>query len=146
MSIELENNPDKKVLKICHNLQCGYKSYQSISRCPKCRRPMWTTNEFRLLMSLLIPLGGFVVAVGLGLIIALERNSGAWTSGKAAFYFIYGIAGVLTAMGLSVISFGLWCVIFGKASKGLFKIMTFGFMALLLIVGFGKLILTILSD
>ena len=150
--IESENNPVQPLnkLKICNNFRCRYKTYQPVAKCPKCRRPIWTMNEFRLLMSLLIPLGGIFVLIGFGVIVSMEYSiisgKSRWTGSEASLYFVYALLGAIAALGFSIMSFGLSCVIFGRANKGLFKIMMFGFIGLLLIVGFGKLILTVLSD
>jgi hypothetical protein len=140
---------NKKKLKICNNFDCGYKTYEHVSRCPKCGRPIWTINESRMLMSILIPLGGIFVLTGFGVIVSMEygisSGTSRWKGSEASLYFVYALLGAVAAFGLSVASFGLWVVIFGRPSKVLFKIMVSIFMGLLVLVGFGKLILVLLD-
>lgn len=134
--------------KICHNLNCGFQTHEPLRRCPKCGRPVWTTSEFRLISSGLIFCGLFLSVIGGGLIFLLVRvvSNGTFKGGEAAAIFIFGIFGVILSFGLSVLAAGLWQVIFGRANRRLIYILLTTLLVLMLIVGFGRLILVLLSE
>jgi lysylphosphatidylglycerol synthetase-like protein (DUF2156 family) len=140
--------------KICHNLDCSFQTHEPLSRCPKCGRPIWTTNEFRVISSVLIFCGLFLSIVGGGLIFifaGVVSNTDAsrgttFKGGEAMAIFIFGIFGVILSFGLSVLAAGLWQVIFGRANRRLIYILLTILLVLMLIVGFGQLILVLLSE
>ena len=137
--------------KICHNLNCSFQTREPLHSCPKCGRPIWTTNEFRLISSLLIPCGLFFIILGGGLIYFLapiDNNSSGtrFTGSEAQKIFILGIFGVILAFGLSVLVAGLWQVIFGRPNRHLIYVLLTSFIVVLTIVGVGRLILELLAS
>lgn len=137
--------------KICHNPNCGFQTREALRDCPKCGRPIWTTNQFRLISSLLIFCGLFFILLGSGLLYALApidgNSSGTrFTGSEGQKMFILGIFAVMIAFGLSVLAAGLWQVVFGRANGRLIYIMFTALMIGLVIVGFGRLILTLLAN
>ena len=145
VSPQAEINPPRYLSapKICHNLNCNFQTHEPLSKCPKCRRPIWTTNEFRLISLPIIFCGFFLSGIGGGLLyFAAPQIIGS----MAAKIFITGIFGVILAFGLCILAIGLWQVLFGIANRRLIFI----FLALLLlgmlIIGFGRLILILLSE
>lgn len=132
--------------KICHNPNCSFQTHEPLHHCPKCGRPIWTTNQFRAISAVLIFCGLFFIVFGGGLIYALapiDNNSSRtrFTGSEARKIFILGIIGVILAFGLSVLAAGLWQVIFGRANRRLIYILLSFLLVLLTIVGVGRLIL-----
>lgn len=137
--------------RICHNPNCSFQTHEPIHKCLKCGRPIWTTNQFRLISSLLIFCGLFFILLGGGLIYAvasIDNNSSGtrFTGSEAQKIFILGIFGVMIAIGLSVLAAGLWQVIFGRANRRLIYILLTLFMVGLAIVGVGRFILVLLEN
>ena len=136
--------------KICHNPNCSFQTHEPLSKCRKCGRPIWTTNQFRLISSLLIFCGLFFITLGGGLIYAVARidnNSSRtrFTGSEAQKIFILGIFGVMVAVGLSILAAGLWQVIAGRANRRLIYVLLTLFMVGLAIVGVGRLVLVLLE-
>jgi len=136
--------------KICHNLNCGFQTHEPLSKCPKCRRPIWTTNEFRLISSLIVLCGFFFLGVGGGLGYIAYRNyapGGRLPEGyELGVVVLTAIAGFLLLFGLVVIAAGAWQVLFGRANRRLIFILLMFLLVMLLIIGFGRLILILLSE
>ena len=140
MSIESENNPDNKELRICRNSDCGYQTFQSISSCPKCRRLMLSANEFRIVSSLFVPIGGLILLGGFGLIISLILGKSPWSGSQSVLTFLYLIFGAISALGLSLTSWGLWGAIYGKSNDLLLLLTLLLFIGILLMGGIGRLL------
>ena len=136
--------------KICHNPHCSFQTHEPMSKCPKCGRPIWSTNEFRLIMSLLLPLGFIFLMAGGGFGFAAYRNyTGAFETinNKQSFVFILSFLSLFfSSFGLAVMAAGAWAVIFGRANWRLVKIVLSFMIGLLLIAGFGRLVLYFLLD
>lgn len=139
MSNELENNPNQKELRICRNSDCGYQTFESIWTCPKCRRVVLSANEFRILSSLFIPVGGVILLGGIGLIISLILRKSS-TGGQSVLIFLYLIFGAISALGLSLTSWGLWGAIYGKSNNLLLLLVLLLFIGILLMGGIGRLV------
>jgi len=144
-------NPVKHLTapKICHNMNCGFQTHEPLTKCPKCKRPMWTTNEFRVISSLLVVCGLLFLLIGGGLGYIAYRNY-AYTENitekhQTGIYFLSAISIFLTAFGLTVITAGGWQVIFGRANKRLIVITITFLIVFFLIVGSGRLILSLLG-
>ena len=140
MSIELDNNPDKKELRICRNSECGYQTFESISTCPKCRRLMLSATGFRIVSSLFIPFGGLILLGGIGLIISLILGKSSWSGSQSVVTSLYLIFGAISALGLSLTSWGLWGAIYGKSNDFLLLLTLLSFVGILLMAGVGRLI------
>lgn len=147
-----QNQPDSvaasRMLKICHNPYCGFKTLEAISKCPKCGRPVWTTSQFRVLSSFLIFLGGILLAAGVGLIILVASKVSGTNrdGGESLLIFLYLLFGLIAAFGLSVMATGVWQVLFGSANLKLIGILLSLLVGLLLIVGFGRLIMVVIEN
>lgn len=135
---------------ICHNPHCGFQTFEPMSRCPHCQRPMWTTNAFRLIMSFLLPLGLAFLLVGGGLGFATYRTYIGAAEGiknEETFVIIMSfLALFFSSFGLAVMAAGAWAVIFGKANWTIIKAVLGFMMGMLLIAGFGQLVLYLLLD
>lgn len=144
--IESEHKPvqplNKKELRICRNSECGYQTFELIWTCPKCRRVVLSANEFRIISSLFIPVGGVILLGGIGLIISLILRNSPSTGGQSVLILLYLIFGAISAFGLSLTSWGLWGAIYGKSNNLLLLLVLLFFIGILLMGGFGKLILT----
>ena len=136
--------------KICHNLRCGFQTHEPLSKCPKCRRPMWTANEFRLISSLLVFCGFIFLGIGGGLGYIAYRNyapGGRLSEGyEVGVVFLTAIAGFLLLIGLVIIAAGAWQALFGRANRRLIFILLMLLLVMLLIIGFGRLILMLFSE
>lgn len=136
--------------KICHNPDCSFQTQEPLHRCPNCGRPIWTTNQFRLISFVLIICGLFMMILGGGLFYFLapidKQSYGTrFTGSEAQKIFILGIFVAIFAFGAFVLVAGLWQVIFGRASRRLIYILLTTFVVVLAIVGVGRLILTLLE-
>lgn len=136
--------------KICHNPHCSFQTHELMSKCPKCGRPIWTTNEFRLIMSSLLLLGFILLLAGVGFgIVAYRTYNGtvATVKNEESLAIIMSFLALFFSMfGLSVMAAGAWAVIFGRANWRLVKIVLSFMVGLLLIAGFGRLVLYLLLD
>ena len=136
--------------KICHNPNCDFQTHEPLHRCPKCGRPIWTTNQFRLISSLIVLCGFFFLGVGGGLGYIAYRNyapGGRLPEGyELGVVVLTAIAGFILLFGLVVIAVGAWQVLFGRANRRLIYILLIFLLVMLLIIGFGRLILTLLSE
>lgn len=137
--------------KICHNPNCSFQTHEPLHKCPKCGRPIWTTNQFRLISSLLIFCGLLLMMIGGGLFFAAapidNHSSGTrFTGSEEQKIFILGIFVAIFAFGSSVLIAGLWQVIFGRANRRLIYILLTSFIVVLAIVGAGRLILVFLEN
>lgn len=132
--------------RICHNPNCSFQTHEPIHKCLKCGRPIWTSNQFRLISSVLIFCGLFFIILGGGLIYAVAQVDNNSSKGsEAQKLFILGIFGVMVAIGLSVLAAGLWQVVFARANRRLIYILLTLFMVGLAIVGVGRLVLVVLE-
>ncbi|HEX8247581.1 MAG TPA: hypothetical protein VF599_05310 [Pyrinomonadaceae bacterium] len=151
-SPEAETNSPRYLTapKICHNPNCSFQTHEPLSRCPKCRRPIWTTNEFRLISSIIVFCGFFLLSIGGGLGYIAYRNyapGGRLPEGyEAGVVVLTAIAGFISLFGSVIIAVGAWQVLFGKANRRLIFIFLMFLLAMLLIIGFGRLILLLLSE
>ena len=153
LSPQAESNSPRYLpaLKICHNPDCSLQTREPLHRCPNCGRPIWTTNQFRLISSVLIICGLFLMMLGGGLFYFLapidKHSSGTrFTGSDEQKIFILGIFVAIFAFGTSVLVAGLWQVIFGRASRRLIYVLLTSFMVVLAIAGVGRLILTLLEQ
>src|SRR5687767_12339540 len=66
---QIVNSPVRRLTEpvICHNPYCGFQTFEPMTHCLHCERPMLTTTNFRMLMSLLLVLGFVLLLVGGGL-------------------------------------------------------------------------------
>lgn len=155
-SLHAETNSPRYLTapKICHNPNCGFQTHEPLHRCPKCGRPMWTANEFRLISGVLVFCGLFLSALGGGLIIVFansilnsgESGASQFKGSEATLIFIFGIFGVILAFGLSALTAGVWQVIFGRANARLIYILLTLMLALLLIIWFGRFVVSLLES
>ena len=141
--------------KVCHNPYCLFESHERIYKCPKCGRPMWTPNEFRILSSLLIPCGLFLMLVGGGLIVlsTVKATNDAnkvpqYSDSRvptAVLYFCYVLFGVILSAGMSVLAAGVWQVLTARASRWLINLLVGLIVTMFAIAFVGKSILTLLG-
>lgn len=111
---------------------------------------MLTTVEFRLASSALIFCGLFLFIIGGGLGYIAYRNY-AYTENitekhELGIYILSAISIFLASLGTSIIAAGAWQVIFGKANLRLIYIMLGFIFIFFIIIGFGKLVITLLTE
>jgi len=134
-------------IKICHNPNCGYQTDESLAQCPKCSRPLLTAFQFRLVSSVLIFCGLLLTAGAVALIMLVASYEISEVKGGAATVtFIYGLLGLILALGLSVLAAGSWQVIFGRANARLVYILLTVLLLLLVIVGVGRSVLSLFAS
>lgn len=105
--------------RICHNPACGYETLEQLSTCPKCRRWMMPKSSFRHLGGLLSVLGAILLFGGAALMWLVFSNLGRVKGGTAGQIFVVGVTSLVPAMGLAIVSMGLWQYIFGRANTRL---------------------------
>lgn len=135
---------------ICHNPHCGFQTFDPMTRCPHCKRPMWTTTNFRMVMSVLVVLGFILLIAGVGFgYVAFKTYVGGFESAEneqALFIIMSFLSIFFSSFGVAVMAAGAWAVIFGKANWRIIKVVL-GFLAgMLLIAAFGRVVLYILLD
>lgn len=108
--------------------KCGYEGHTDLHQCPNCRQRLRSAGEIRGLGVVLVLIGGFLVAVGGGLFVFLgfiftqagQPGSGVKMPDKAdgvIFLLIFGIFGLLIALGLTAMTAGAWQIFFGRRNK-----------------------------
>lgn len=146
------NSPVRRLTEpvICHNPHCGFQTFEPMTRCPHCQRPMLTTTNFCMLMSLLLVLGFVLLLIGGGLgVIAYRTYTGVIEGVKdkqTVFMIMAFLLVFVFSFGLAVMAAGTWAVIFGKANWRIIQVVLGFMMGLLLIAGFGRLVLYLLLD
>lgn len=149
---ETGNNPVRHLTapKICNNPHCSFQTHEPMSRCPKCGRPIWTTNEFRAISSVLIFCGFLLLLLGGGLGYIFFRNydfgGGMSEDNETGMFILAAVSGFIISFGLAVLVAGAWQVIFGRANWRIIKIILGFMIGMLLIAGFGRLVLYLLLD
>ncbi len=124
--------------RTCHNYWCNYKTNQPLSHCPECGRPLLNTQTYRLLGLALAFIGGLLAIAGASLLIfAAPRLVG----GMGVKLFVWGIFGFLLAIGLMIMTAGLWQVLFGKRSQSLMTIVIALLITIMLIAAIGQAVL-----
>lgn len=125
---DFDEQPLLSETRTCHNYWCNYETNQSLSRCPKCGRPLLTAQTYRLLGLALVVLGGILAIAGASLLILVAPKV---LGGIEVKLLIWGIFGFLLAVGLSIMMAGIWQAWFGKRSQSLVTIV----IALLITIG-----------
>ena len=125
--------------RICHNAFCSFETIEAIRRCPKCKRPVLTALEFRLLSLVLIPCGLFFVALGAGLIYIIanpfsDPDIPKLKGGSAVAILLYGFFGLFLVFGFAVVMAGLWQFITGKPGKRLVTVIVALLMTFLFVI------------
>ena len=146
------NDPNHNLTapRICHNPNCSFQTHEPLQTCPKCGRPIWTTNQFRLISSVLILCGALLMAMGGGLLYFVapigKHSSGTrFTGSEGQKLLILGIFFAIFAFGVSVLAAGLWQVVLGRASRSLITFLLTMFMVILAIAGVGRIALHLLE-
>lgn len=127
--------------RICHNPRCEYSTLESLTKCPKCGRPIWTTVQFRLISSVLIFCGLFFIVLGAGLVYLF--TFGPFEGGEALRLLFLAFSGLILSLGLSVAGAGLWQVIFGRANMAIIKTLLYLMCSFFAILIFGRVIIRI---
>lgn len=127
--------------RICHNPSCDYTTFEPLRKCPKCKRPIWTTVQFRLISSGLILCGLFFIALGGGLVYLF--TFGRFLGGETLRLILLAFSGIILALGLSVVAAGLWQVIFGRANMKIITTLLYLLCAFFALIGFGRLIISL---
>lgn len=136
--IESDVQPVLGETRTCHNYWCNYATSQPLSRCPQCGRPLLTTQTYRLLGFALVCLGGLLATAGALLLILAAPGI---VGGAGVKLFVWGIFGFLLAIGLTVLTAGVWQVLFGKRNQSLMTIVIALVIAIMLIAGIGQVVL-----
>jgi hypothetical protein len=124
--------------RTCHNYWCNFTTVEALTRCPKCGRPLLSVQVFRLLGLALVFIGGVLAAAGaLLLILVAPRLIG----GTGVKLLIWGLFGMLLAVGLSFMTAGVLQVIFGKRSQQLMTYVIVLLIALSLIAVIARAVL-----
>lgn len=105
--------------RICHNPACGYETLDQLSTCPKCKRWMMPNSSFRNLGVVLAALGAILLLGGSALVWLVLSNISRFKGGTALQLFVVGVTSLVPAMGLAIVSMGLWQYIFGRANTRL---------------------------
>lgn len=135
------SSPGRVEKRICHNPSCGYTTFEPLAKCPKCRRPIWTTVQFRLISSGLIFCGLFFIVLGAGLVYLF--TFGGFLGGEALRLLLLGSSGLILSLGLSVFAAGLWQVIFGRANMKIITTLLYLLCGFFAFIGFGRLIISL---
>ncbi|MGB7069104.1 MAG: hypothetical protein WBD22_06385 [Pyrinomonadaceae bacterium] len=150
--IKISNVSDQRHFtapKICHNLNCGFQTHEPLAKCPECRRPLWTASEFRVISSLIVCCGAFLLIVGVGLGYIAYRNlapGGRLPEGyETGVVMLSLIALFVSIFGMVIISVGMWQVLFGVANRRLIIVLLIFLFGLGVIIVLGRIILLLLS-
>src|ERR1041384_3984785 len=127
--------------RICHNPRCEYSTFESQTKCPKCGRPIWTTVQFRLISSVLILCGLFFIALGGGLVYLF--TIGPFQGGEALRLLLLAFSGLILSLGISIVTAGLWQVIFGRANMKIIKILLYLMCSFFAVIILGRVIIRI---
>lgn len=125
-------------VRTCHNYWCNYQTDQPLPRCPECGRPLLTAQTYKLLGVALLFIGGLLALVGALLLILAAPVKVAGTGAKV---FVWSVCGFLLAIGLTVMTAGLWQVLYGKRSQSLMTVVVVLVVAIMLIVAIGRSVL-----
>lgn len=111
---------------ICHNPNCGYRTYEKISKCPECGRPLLTDAVFRALGSLLVFLGIPFLAIGvmLGYVSLYATPS---RNRESMSVLMFCLSAAFLTLGTAVMASGAWQMIFGRANMHIIRVMLFIF-------------------
>lgn len=113
-------------VRVCRSIWCGYSTSEPHARCLRCGKSLLTTRQVRALGVVLVLLGGFLTALMAGIIVlvaALVHQSGRPGSGvrfdgnEVTLIAIFGVLGLVLALGLSFMAAGAWQIIAGRRSK-----------------------------
>jgi hypothetical protein len=119
----------------CHNYWCSYRTNESLTNCPKCGRPLLTSQTFRFLGRILTILGAILTIAGaLLLILAAPRLVG----GMGVKLFVYGVFGLLLLVGLTFTAAGIRQALSGKRSQSLMTLVIVLLVTGALIVAIGR--------
>lgn len=119
----------------CHNFWCNYKTNEPLSSCPKCGRPLLTSQTFRLLgWLLMIPGAILAIAGALLLILAVPRFVG----GMGVKLLVYGTFSLLLAVGLTFMAAGLRQASSGNRSQSLVTLVNVLLITIALIFAIGR--------
>jgi len=119
----------------CHNYWCNYKTNEPLSSCPKCGRPLLTSQTFRLLGWLLIVPGAVLAIAGaLLLILAAPKLVG----GMGVKLLVYAIFGLLLAVGLTFMAAGFRQALSGNRSQSLIAFVLILLITIAIIVAIGR--------
>lgn len=124
--------------RTCHNYWCNYTTDQPLSHCPKCRRPLLTAQTYKLLGLALVLLGGLLAIAGASLLIFAAPKL---VGGIGVKLFVWGVFGLLLAIGLTFVTAGLWQILFGKRSQSLMTIAIALIITIMLIAVIGQSVL-----
>ena len=119
----------------CHNYWCNYKTNEPLSNCPKCGRPLLTTQTFRLLGWLFIVPGAFLAITGALLLILAAPKL---VAGMGVKLFVYGIFGLLLAVGLTIMAAGFRQALSGNRSQSLIAFVLILLITIAIIVAIGR--------
>jgi hypothetical protein len=104
---------------------CGFETTSAIRRCPECNRGLRTSQQVRVLGMVLVVIGAGLsagMAYLIWIIANIMRNRGggaasSFTGTPRDAAFIFGILGLVLAIGVTSVSTGLWQVIFGRPNR-----------------------------
>lgn len=135
--------------KICHNLNCEFQTFERLAKCPKCRRPLLTAVEFRIVSSVLVVCGGLLLIMGVGFAYITYRNlapGGRLPVGYETGVIILGLLSIFFSLfGMIVTSLGIWQVLFGVGNRRLLTGFLICIFTLAAIIALGKIVLLLLS-
>jgi uncharacterized integral membrane protein len=108
-------------LRICY--KCRFEANTSETKCPKCRRPLFTQTKIRILGGLITFLGAFIAAMMIYILsfvyssINQANDSLKFTGTETQASYIYAILGLTLTAGLFFVFTGLWQIIFGRRNR-----------------------------
>ena len=126
--------PGNPEILTCHNFWCDFKTLEKIEECPKCGRIMLSAQTFKMLGWLLVFLGGILAAVGGGAILLLNLSERSISRGMMGKITVYGVLGLLLAVGLSMAAAGLNQAIDGQRNRQFIYVMI-GLLVILFVAG-----------
>jgi hypothetical protein len=104
--------------------KCKYETPEMTNKCPQCGRPIRTSKQVRRLGWVLVIIGGFLTVFMAGLTVLIlgimtnpTQSSTHFTGTQEDALFMFGVFGLVGAIGLSSMAGGVWQIWYGKRNK-----------------------------
>jgi len=114
----MQQNLSESKLRMCY--KCRYEGITPDKQCPRCGGTLYTQAKVRFLGVILIFLGGFIAAMMAGIIyfaynvVSGNAKGQRFDGTETQMLFIFGILGLVFAVGVAFAIAGIWQVIFGR--------------------------------
>jgi magnesium-transporting ATPase (P-type) len=122
--------------------KCKYETPEMLNKCPQCGRSIRTSKQVRRLGWVLVILGGFLIVFMVGLTVLMlgimtnpTQSSTHFTGTPEDALFMFGVFGLVAAIGLSSLAGGVWQIWYGKRNK-VVGYVVLGLALVFLVIGF----------